>query len=77
MSDIPATIFSHVVPTEYDVEIHSIGIGKRVVLIDDRGRKFFGISIKHAFRRAEAAQDPTDPIHHPPYPDPAKTPLPR
>ena len=61
-----AIIQSKIVPTEYDV-YHENG---RYVLTDDRGRKFKGIILAWALRRAEAAQDPSDPIHHPPYPSP-------
>lgn len=67
-------VASQVVPTEYDVERMPV-IG-RFVLTDDRGRKFSGFSLSSAFRRAEKAQDPRDPIHHPPYPSPKDVPLP-
>lgn len=69
---IPSVIGSRVVPTEYDVSRD----GARYVLSDDRGRLFRGLTFKRAFKRAERAQDPRDPIHHEPYPDPATTPLP-
>lgn len=65
---------SRVVPTEYDIERTPV-LGL-YILTDDRGRRFSGRSLDSAFRRAERAQDPNDPIHHPPYPDPKDTPLP-
>lgn len=46
------------------------------VLIYDRGRRFSGLTLKSALRRAEKAQDPADPIHHPPFPSPKDMPLP-
>lgn len=70
----PSVIASQVVPTEYDVE--RTPVFKPHVLIDDRGRRFAGHSLQAAFRRAEAHQDPADPIHHPPYPSPEEVPLP-
>lgn len=70
----PSTIHSRVVPTEYDVES---GRGLRChVLIDDRGRRFSGLTLAGALRRAERAQDPRDPIHHPPFPSPSEVPAP-
>lgn len=48
----------------------------RVVLTDDRGRRFSGRTLAKALVRADRAQDPTDPIHHPPYPSPEEAPLP-
>jgi len=68
----PSVISSQVVPTEYDVWRE----GARYVLSDDRGRRFSGFTLKRAFARAEQAQDPSDPIHHEPFPHPADTPLP-
>lgn len=64
---------SEVVPTEYDVERTRLGLH---VLIDDRGRRFTGLTLKHAFHRAERAQDPSDPIHRPPFPNPKEAPWP-
>jgi hypothetical protein len=62
---------SNVVPTEYDVSTEPRRLGRSVVvLIDDRSRRFTGRTLDAAFRRAEQAQDPSDPIHHPPYPAP-------
>lgn len=46
-----------------------------VALTDDRGRRFTGLTVARAFARAERAQDPADPIHHPPYPGPKDVPL--
>lgn len=70
----PSTIRSRIVPTEYDVEA---GRGlRRHVLIDDRGRRFGGLTLAGARRRAERTQDPGDPIHHPPFPNPAEVPAP-
>lgn len=70
----PSTIRSRIVPTEYDIES---GRGlRRHVLIDDRGRRFGGLTLAGARRRAERAQDPRDPIHHPPFPSPAEVPAP-
>lgn len=71
--DLPSTVYSKRVPTEYDIERTPV-LGL-VVLSDDRGRRFSGFSLTGAFRRAEKAQDPADPIHHPPYPDPREVPL--
>lgn len=68
-------INSEVVPTEYDI-VQTDRPLRRVELVDDRGRCFHGLTLKQAFRRAERAQDPSDPIHHPPYPAPNDTPLP-
>lgn len=68
-----AVVTSKVVPTEYDVEEAPFG---RVVLIDDRGRRFVSFTLQHALRKAEKAQDPRDPIHFPPYPGPKGVPLP-
>lgn len=65
--ELPSTIFSEVVPTEYDIETTKSG---RVVLVDDRGRRFIGLTLSGAFRKAERAQNQADPIHHPPYPSP-------
>ena len=70
--EIPSVIRSEVVPTEYDVSRD----GFRFVFSDDRGREFTGYTFKAAFRRAERAQDPRDPIHHEPYPHPADAPFP-
>lgn len=70
----PSIITSKVVPTEYDMECTPVF--KLHVLIDDRGRRFAGHSLQAAFRRAEKAQDPADPIHHPPYPSPREVPQP-
>lgn len=71
-----ATIHSELVPTEYDVLTRSrLGL-THYTLIDDRGRRFTGMSLRAAFNRAELAQDPTDPIHHPPYPPSREVPLP-
>lgn len=61
-----AVIASSVVPTEYDYWVE----GLTHVLMDDRSRAFRGLTRKRALSRAEAAQDPTDPIHLPPYPSP-------
>lgn len=61
------------VPTEYDVEVGPHGIG--TVLIDDRGRRFWGLTESAAFRHAEREQDTSDPIHHEPYPSPGDVPL--
>lgn len=47
-----------------------------VALIDDRGRRFTGLTLAKAYARAEKAQNPADPIHHPPYPCPKDVPLP-
>lgn len=69
---IPSVIWSQVVPTEYDVSRD----GLRFVISDDRGRRFIGLTFAGALRRAEKAQDPLDPIHHEPFPDPAMIPLP-
>lgn len=68
----PSTLWSKAVPTEYDVRRE----GARYVLSDDRGRRFGAFTLKGAFRRAERAQDPRDPIHHEPFPHPEDTPLP-
>lgn len=63
---------SHRVPTEYDVtKAHGLW-----VLQDDRGRTFHGLTKTAAYRKAERAQDPSDPIHHPPYPSPGDVPSP-
>ena len=67
---LPSTVTSSRVPTEYDVESLSFG---RVRLTDDRHRRFVGLGLKRALARAEAAQDPNDPIHHDPYPAPDRT----
>lgn len=70
----PTIIASQRVPTEYDVSrTPRLGL---YVLNDDRGRRFSGFSLHAAFRRAESAQNPADPIHHPPYPSPQEVPLP-
>ena len=45
-------------------------------LVDDRSRRFTGLTLKRAFKKAERAQDPRDPIHHPPFPDPREVPEP-
>lgn len=71
---LPGTVQSRVVPTEYDVETDAQG---RVVLVDDRSRRFTGSTVAAALARAERSQDPADPIHHPPYPSPAVVPAPR
>ena len=68
----PSTLNSAVVPTEYNVTRK----GPRFVLTDDRNRHFAGFTLQAAFRRAESAQDPLDPIHHEPYPHPADAPFP-
>lgn len=65
-SSFPGVIRSAVVPTEYDVETR----GLLVVLSDDRGRRFSGLTLAAAFRKAERAQDAADPIHHEPFPSP-------
>lgn len=70
--EIPGIYHSEVVPTEYDVSRN----GVKYVLTDDRGRTFRGLTFNSAFRRAERAQDPLDPIHHEPYPHPSDKPLP-
>lgn len=69
---LPSIVRSKVVPTEYDVTNN----GRTVTLSDDRLRSFTGITLKSALRKAERAQDPKDPIHHEPFPDPSVTPLP-
>lgn len=69
----PSIVCSEIVPTEYDVE-HTPVLGL-FVLVDDRGRRFPGLTLRGAFRRAEQAQDPADPIHHPPYPSPKEVAL--
>lgn len=69
----PNTKLSEVVPTEYDVEQTKRG---RVVLVDDRGRRFVALTLRGAFHKAERAQNPHDPIHHPPYPSPREVPAP-
>lgn len=90
--DLPGTACSKRVPTEYDVERRTVIFSLPslvpslpdlpvlrlpcVVLIDDRSRRFVGFTLNSAFRRAERAQDPADPIHHPPYPNPEEVPLP-
>lgn len=66
-------ITSKIVPTVYDLVYTESG---EVILTDDRGRQFHGPYLGAAIKLAEAAQDPHDPIHHPPYPSPEKTPLP-
>ncbi|WP_417219605.1 hypothetical protein [Arthrobacter sp.] len=66
----PSVINSEVVPTEYDVGRD----GRRFVLVDDRGRRFAGLTLQRAFRHAERAQDPRDPIHHEPFPHPGDVP---
>lgn len=72
VGDLPKTVRSHVVPTEYDVEQRD----GQVVLSDDRGRKFNAYTFDKAFAEAEAHQDPADPIHHEPFPSPADAPAP-
>lgn len=67
VSDTAFTVRSAVVPTEYDVEVN----GRRVLVSDDHGRKFTARSLKRALRKAERAQDPSDPIHYPPFGRPA------
>ncbi|WP_311879121.1 hypothetical protein [Microbacterium forte] len=67
---LPGVISSKCVPTEYDIETISRAGITIITLIDDRWRRFSGLSLRSALRRAEAAQDPRDPIHHRPYPDP-------
>lgn len=67
---LPGVIGSKRVPTEYDIETISRAGITIITLIDDRWRRFSGLSLRSALRRAEAAQDPRDPIHHRPYPDP-------
>lgn len=69
----PNTKLSEVVPTEYDVEQTKRG---RVVLVDDRRRRFVALTLRAAFRKAERAQNPHDPIHHPPFPSPEEVPAP-
>lgn len=68
LADLPKTLRSKVVPTEYDVEVRD----GQVVINDDRGRNFTAHSFDEAFERAEAAQDPADPIHHHPFPSPTE-----
>lgn len=69
---LPSIVRSAVVPTEYDVTNN----GRTVTLSDDRHREFTARTLNGALRKAERAQDPNDPIHHEPFPDPAQTPLP-
>lgn len=66
-----AVIQSKVVPTEYDVWED----GAETYLMDDRGRRFRARTAEEAFALAETAQDPTDPIHHKPYPYAQDVPL--
>lgn len=66
---IPSIVHSERVPTEYDVVAAPLG---RIGLSDDRGRVFTGWTLRSAFRRAERAQNPLDPIHHPPFPSPSE-----
>lgn len=68
-------IRSERVPTEYDIETISRAGITIVTLIDDRSRRFSGLTLASAFRRAEGAQDPEDPIHHDPYPAPREVSL--
>lgn len=75
-SSLPETIFSERVDTEYDISTTSLLGLALVTLSDDRGREFQGVTLNQAFRRAERSQDPTDPIHHPPFPNPMEVPLP-
>lgn len=70
---IPSTLLSERVPTEYNVEIGPRGLP---TLVDDRSRRFTGLTLKRAFKKAERAQDPRDSIHHPPFPDPREVPEP-
>jgi hypothetical protein len=65
-------IASRVVPTEYDVERDNLG---RHILIDDRARRFVGWSLPAAYRKAESQQNPSDPMHHEPYPDRSAEPI--
>lgn len=69
---LPSIVASAVVPTEYDVTDN----GRTVTLSDDRLRSFTARTLNSALRKAERAQDPADPIHHEPFPDPTITPLP-
>ncbi len=70
LDTLPGVIGSRRVPTEYDIETISRAGITIVTLIDDRWRRFSGLTLRSAYRRAEAGQDPRDPIHHRPYPDP-------
>lgn len=74
-TNLVSILSSNIVPTEYDVEY--TGRFHRPVLIDDRNRRFSGLTLTRAFHKAEAIQDPTDPIHHPPYPRASDVPLPK
>lgn len=75
-SQLPDIVRSKRVETEYDVfPTRRLGLTS-ITLSDDRGRRFQGLTLNRAFQRAERAQDPTDPIHHPPFPSPAEVPLP-
>lgn len=71
--NLPGTIHSKRVPTEYDVSRTRYG----VVLSDDCSREYESFTLKSAFAKAERDQDPTDPIHHDPFPDPATVPVPK
>lgn len=80
--ELPSIVLSDRAPIEYNVEHQTTTVSlpsmvpslsdvpvlrlPRVVLVDDRGRRFAGFTVQFAFRRAEKAQDPADPIHHPP-----------
>lgn len=76
LETLPGVIGSRRVPTEYDVAtITRAGI-TIITLSDDRWRRFSGLSLASAFRRAEAAQNPADAIHREPYPDPRTVPAP-
>lgn len=76
-SEVPQIVLSRRVPTEYDVEVRALlGLLPLVVLVDDRCRRFAGLTLRAAFRKAEKAQCPADPIHHPPYPSPEEAPTP-